>query len=90
LQEVALDSFKLLSLEANYSQGTFVAKFRAKPWVGQPRVSFLVLLALTRALKEKSTAIAVRPLNQGAFFLLLSLCTTFKEKEAGMPWLSIK
>jgi len=59
--------------------------------VGWPNgVSFLVLLALTRALKEKSTAIAVRPLNQGAFFLLLSLCTTFKEKEAGMPWLSIK
>jgi len=55
--------------------------------VGWPNgVSFLVLLALTRALKEKSTAIAVRPLNQGAFFLLLSLCTTFKEKEAGMPW----
>ena len=90
MQEVALDSFKLLSLKANYSQGTFVAKFRAKPWGGQIRVSFLVLLALTMAFKEKSTAIAVRPLKQGDFFLLLSLCTTIKEKEAGITWLSIK
>ena len=56
--EVALDSFKLLSLYANYSEGNLSGKFRAKPWVGD-RVSFLVLLALARTLKEKSTAIAV-------------------------------
>jgi hypothetical protein len=51
------------------------AKFRAKPWVGD-RISFLVLLALARTLKEKSTAIAVCQLSEGGFFLLLLLGTT--------------